>query len=115
MLLNAATTMKAFGEAEASIPYYEDVRGVYEKYLDPDDARFGGLYGNMALALADCGQYGEAEGRIRKSGACRYVLEKKNGALESAITHISMAGFTSARSATAKARSDGVWIRHTNV
>lgn len=51
VLLNAATTMKAFGEAEASIPYYEDVRGVYEKYLDPDDARFGGLYNNMALAL----------------------------------------------------------------
>ena len=88
-VLDAATTMKAFGEAEASIPVYEDVRGVYEKYLDPDDARFGGLYNNMALALADCGRYGEAEDAYEK--ALVVMSSKKNGALESAITLINMA------------------------
>ena len=43
----------------------------------------------MALALADCGRYGEAEDAYEK--ALVVMSSKKNGALESAITLINMA------------------------
>ena len=61
VMLNAATTMKCFGEAEASIPVFSHVCRVYAQNLDPMDYRFAGLYNNMALSCADAGRYEEAE------------------------------------------------------
>lgn len=61
VMLNAATTMKCFGQAEASIPVFSHVCRVYAQSLDPMDYRFAGLYNNMALSCADAGRYEEAE------------------------------------------------------
>ena len=61
VMLNAATTMKCFGQAEASIPMFSHVCRVYAQNLDPMDYRFAGLYNNMALSCADAGHYEEAE------------------------------------------------------
>lgn len=61
VLLNAATTMKHFGQAKASLPVFEHVCRVYADNLDPTDYRFGGLYNNMALSCADTGDYAGAE------------------------------------------------------
>lgn len=61
IMLNAATTMKAFGKASESITIFEQVEQLYSKKLTPDDYRFAGLYNNMALSYADIGQYENAE------------------------------------------------------
>ena len=61
VMLNAATTMKCFGQAEASIPVFSHVCRVYAQNLDPMDYRFAGLYNNMALSCADAGRDEEAE------------------------------------------------------
>ena len=61
VMLNAATTMKCFGQAESSIPVFSHVCRVYAQNLDPMDYRFAGLYNNMALSCADAGRYEEAE------------------------------------------------------
>ena len=52
VMLNAATTMKCFGQTEASIPVFSHVCRVYAQNLDPMDYRFAGLYNNMALSCA---------------------------------------------------------------
>ena len=61
ILLNAGTTMKAFGKAKESLPIFEHVCRVYQNNLAPDDYRFGGLYNNMALSYDDVGNYEKAE------------------------------------------------------
>ena len=61
VLLNAATTMKAFGKAKESLPIFEHVCRVYQNNLAPDDYRYGGLYNNMALSYDDVGNYEKAE------------------------------------------------------
>ena len=55
IILNAATTLKAYGMAVQSIPMFVQTCRVYSQTLDPLDYRFGGLYNNMALSYADIG------------------------------------------------------------
>lgn len=61
ILLNAATTLKAFGHAGESIPIFTHAARVYADNLDPDDYRFAGLYNNMALSYDDTGDAESAE------------------------------------------------------
>ncbi len=61
VMLNAATTLKCFSQAKRSLGLFEHVSRVYSTKLDPMDYRFGGLYNNMALSLADMGDYDRAE------------------------------------------------------
>jgi len=60
ILLNCATTMKAFGKPDEAIPLYEQAKEVYERLLPPDDYRLAGLYNNFATALKDLERYDEA-------------------------------------------------------
>lgn len=62
VMLNAATTMKAFGLASESLRLFDRACRVYSEMLDPSDYRFAGLYNNMALSYADVGDYMSAEG-----------------------------------------------------
>ncbi len=61
VMLNAATTYKAFGMAEKSLSIFMHVCRVYSDALSPDDYRFAGLYNNMALAYTDVEDYENAE------------------------------------------------------
>ena len=61
VLLNAATTLKAFGRARESLPIFEHVARVYGDNLDPADYRFGGLYNNMGLSYEDVEDWTQAE------------------------------------------------------
>ncbi len=61
VLLNAATTLKCFGQAGESLPIFRHVSRVYSQKLDPMDYRFAGLYNNMALSCADVEDYQGAE------------------------------------------------------
>ena len=87
--LNCATVYKAFGKAERGIELFERARAVYERELDPEDSRLGGLYNNMALSLVDLGRFFEAYELYKKAIS---VMEKNDGgALEVAITYLNMA------------------------
>lgn len=87
-MINIATGYKAFGRAEEAVPIYRRAKEIYEAKLT-DDARLGGLYNNMALALVEIGEYREAEELYRKALA---VMKKQPcGELESAITLLNLA------------------------
>ena len=87
--LNSATVYKAFGMAEQSIPLFERARSIYERELDGNDSRLGGLYNNMALSLVDLSRFSEAYELYSKAIA---VMEKaEGGELEVAITYLNIA------------------------
>ncbi len=87
--LNCATAYKAFGQAEKGMPLYKKAEEIYRSCLAPTDPRFGGLYNNMALALADLNDFEGAEEAYRKALA---VMEKApDGEAESAITYLNLA------------------------
>jgi tetratricopeptide (TPR) repeat protein len=50
-LLNYATAMMVFGEAQNALAVYRNVEEIYEAQLQPDDYRYASLYNNMAQAL----------------------------------------------------------------
>lgn len=92
--LNAATVFKAFGQADKALPYYERARAIYEEKLAPEDARLGGLYNNMALALCDLSRYSEARECYEK--ALSVMEHAENGALERAITELNLCNLAEA-------------------
>ncbi len=87
--LNCATVYKAFDMAEKAVTLFENAKAIYDKELDPNDDRFGGLYNNMALALVDLKKFKEANELYEK--AVSVMKNKTNGALEVAITYLNMA------------------------
>ncbi len=89
VMLNAATTMKAFGNAAEALPLYETVEQVYRQQLPANDSRFAGFYNNKALALVDVARYAEAEDCYRRALA---VLQTSGQAEpDSAVTYVNMA------------------------
>lgn len=92
--LNSATAYKAFGMPESAMSLFEKAKEIYEKELEPNDDRLGGLYNNMALALVDLERYDEAKETYQRAIE---VMEKvENGALEIAITYLNIATATEA-------------------
>ncbi len=89
ILLNCATAYKAFGMAEKAMPLYLRTEDIYKKSLQENDSRFGGLYNNMALALADLGKFQEAENSY--FSALRVMEKASHGEAECAITYINLA------------------------
>ncbi len=87
--LNAATGLKAFGQAEEALPLYRKAIEVYEKELPKDDGRLAGLYNNMALALVDLSLFDEAEEKYEK--ALTVLTTHPENAGEAAITWLNLA------------------------
>ena len=87
--LNAATTLKAFNELDRAMPCYEKTLELYNKYLKPDDEKYGGLYNNMALAYVDLKDYKKAEELYNKALKIMSAIEGKQP--EVAITYVNMA------------------------
>jgi len=92
MLVNAATAYKAFGQAETALPLYRQAQAIYERLLEPDDGRLGGLYNNMALTVTALGQYPEAERLFDQ--ALQIMAQIEHGELETAITCCNLADLT---------------------
>lgn len=86
--LNAATAYKAFGKAKDAIPLFERAQGIYQKNLPPMDARWGGLYNNMALALVDLKRFREAKECYLKALEITKANDTKP---EQAVTHLNLA------------------------
>lgn len=94
-LVNAATAYKSFGKADEAIVLYAEAKEIYEARLSPTDARLGGLYNNMALALADLSRYDEAETMYRKALALMGHIPHGEG--EMAITWCNLADLAAAK------------------
>ena len=89
VMLNAATTLKAFGRAKESIPIFTHAARVYADHLDPADYRFAGLYNNMALSYDDAGDPESAE-RFFKL-ALKVIAKTEHPENDSAVTWCNMA------------------------
>lgn len=89
VMLNAATTMKAFGKSPEALPLYETVGEVYRKNLPENDSRFAGFYNNKALALVDTARYAEAEDCYRRAMAVLATADTVQP--DSAVTYVNMA------------------------
>jgi len=87
--VNAGTVHEAFGDPVGALGFFEQARGNYEKNLPEEDERLGGLYNNMALALASCGRYREAQAMFRS--ALKVMESQEHGEPERAITLLNMA------------------------
>lgn len=95
VLLNAATAYKAFGQAEKALPLYERAQKLYERHLPKGDARFGGLYNNMALALMDLKEYERADDLLQN--ALAVMAQTAGGEPERAVTYCNLADLAEAR------------------
>ncbi len=89
ILLNAATTLKAFGKTEEAMPLYDQAYKIYQNHLDEKDVLFAGFYNNFGLALSDLGRYPEAETAYQK--ALEIVLSQEESQLDGAVTYLNMA------------------------
>ena len=58
--LNIGTVYKAFSRPKESILYFYKAQDIYEKSLNKNDERFGGLFNNMALTLVDLKEFNKA-------------------------------------------------------
>ena len=76
ILLNVATNLKAFGDPNGAINIYERVLKIYADNLEEYDVRFGGLYNNYALALAETGDLQGAETYFFKALDCANDIDK---------------------------------------
>lgn len=99
--INAGTVQEAFGDPESGLRYFDRARENYEKNLPEQDARLGGLYNNMGLALMATGRHAEAETLFHK--AMRVMKAQPGGKLEQAITWLNLADNAEARMGTEEA------------
>lgn len=103
-LINCATGYKAFGMPKEAYELYCEAKEIYEKTLAPDDARLGGLYNNMALAVAELGDYGGA--RELYNSALKVMRTVANGQSEEAITYCNLADLASAEKGMIEGESE---------
>ncbi|MBR7093008.1 MAG: tetratricopeptide repeat protein [Clostridia bacterium] len=61
ILINAATTLKAFGRAQEGMPLYEQAAALYQAENKTGTYEYAALLNNRASALTDLGRYDEAE------------------------------------------------------
>lgn len=87
--VNCATVYDAFDEPARALPFFEQARTIYEQRLSPADPLLGGLYNNMALALAQLERYAEAMELFAR--AIEIMASKPGGELEQAVTWLNMA------------------------
>ncbi len=87
--LNSATTLKAFGESEKAMKYYDQAEIYFKDKLPKGDPLWAGFYNNKALALQDLKRYSEAEELFLK--AIAMTETDKENALETAISLVNLA------------------------
>ena len=89
IILNAATTCKAFGDLERAVILYEKASLVYHEKLSPDDLRLAALYNNFATTLTDLNRLQEAEEFYNK--AILLTGAKLEGLLDCAVSYVNLA------------------------
>ncbi len=93
--VNVGTVYENFDLPELACGWFEKAREIYEAELRPGDARLGGLYNNMALALAATGRFDAAEGLFAR--ALEVMEGTRFGPWEQAVTWLNLADTLTAR------------------
>ena len=88
ILINAATALLSFGENDRALRYYSEAARCYSDNLDPADARFAGLFNNMASAHLAQGETRHAEVYYRKA---LEILQKSGNKMDAAVTFVNLA------------------------
>jgi tetratricopeptide (TPR) repeat protein len=88
ILINAATALLSFGENDRAQRYYSEAARCYSDNLDPADARFAGLFNNMAAAHLAQGETRHAEVYYRKA---LEILQKCSNKMDAAVTFVNLA------------------------
>ena len=104
--VNAATTLKAFGEAERGLPYYDRAEEIYLAQGKGDSYEYAALLNNKALALGDLKRYDEAEACYLKSIEILKAEGKHDG--EIAVSYINLAHIVFDRDQTAYERVESL-------
>ncbi len=89
IILNAATTCKAFGDLDRAVALYEKASAVYHRELPPDDLRLAALYNNYATTLTDIGRFDEAKKLYDM--AIEITGAKVEGLLDCAVSYVNLA------------------------
>ena len=97
ILVNAATGLVSFGEAEKALPYYQEAYGCFLRSLPAQDFRFAALFNNMAAAFQRCGAFDRAEEHIRMAIG---VLEKRPHHPDVATSYVNLAQLYAAQDGT---------------
>ena len=87
--VNVGTVYDSFGKPGRAVPEFRAAQAGYEAELDPKDPRLGGLYNNMALALAGTGEYAEANALYQR--ALDIMEGTAYGPWEQAMTWLNLA------------------------
>lgn len=88
-LLNTATAYRACGKLEESLKYYDQVQGIYDGLLDPDDMLMAGLKNNISLLYQEMGDYARAKERQLEALT---IVDKNGKAYETGVTYANLAG-----------------------
>ena len=88
ILINAATALCAFGEANKALPYYEEAFRQYGKSIPENHWKFAGLCNNMASAYMALEDLTRAEAYYRKA---LKILQKIGDKLDLAVTYVNLA------------------------
>ncbi|MDO5123839.1 MAG: tetratricopeptide repeat protein [Eubacteriales bacterium] len=67
IIINLATTMKAFGDPQNAIIYYEKAQSVYSELKEEDTYEYATLLNNKSSTLCDLKRFDEAEACLRKA------------------------------------------------
>ena len=88
-LLNVANACRAAGLLRESMIYYQEVKGVYEQKLAPEDFRYASLYNNMSLLFQEMGDYESACDCLKR--ALSIVALYGEARIEMAVTYTNLA------------------------
>lgn len=87
-LLNAANAYRAAGLLEESLKYYQEVAGIYQKQLSPEDFRFASLQNNLSLLYQEMGEFEKAAESLE--AALRIVRKYPEAQFELAVTYANL-------------------------
>lgn len=88
-LQNVANALRAAGQLEASMMYYNQVFAVYQNQLELNDMRYASLSNNMSLLYQEMEDYENA--CICLENALSIVMQHPNAMIEVATTHTNLA------------------------
>lgn len=88
-LLNVANACRAAGLLRESMAYYQEVKVIYEKDLQPMDFRYASLYNNMSLLFQEMGDFESACDCLERALG---IASRYEGArIEVAVTYTNLA------------------------
>lgn len=100
ILANAATTLKAFGEAGRGLPFYGQAEKVYLSYGMGQAYEYAAMLNNRAAALCDLARFDEGEADYRK--AIGILREEGAHDGEIAVSLVNLAHLTFDRDASSQ-------------